>query len=159
MARFQISIRSTLLIIAAIATLLATAIELNRRANNLIRNPYRVQYSADLLIEHMDKTGKWPRSWDELSLFVESKGTDLRGIRSFHDVRTNVTIDFSFDPNLIKPRLESLEDEPPLKVVVAHDGTLHGATQDPNKMIFRYLQQRLSTNNESEQSDGHQAAH
>ena len=158
MARFQISIRGTLLIFAAIAALLATAIELNRRAKNFVLNPYRVQYSADLLIEHMDKTGKWPRSWDELSQLVESKESDLRGIRWFHDVRRNVKIDFMFDPNSVKPQLESLEDEPPLRVVVAHDGTLHGATGDPNTMIFRYLQQRLSTSNECEQSDVHQAA-
>lgn len=158
MAHFQITIRSTLIIITVIAALLATAIELNRRAGNFVLNPYRVQYAAELLIEHMDKTGQWPRSWDELGQLMESKGTDLRGIRWFHDVRRNVTIDFSFDPNLVKLQLESHEDEPPLRVVVAHDGTLHGATSDPNTMIFRYLQRRLSTINECEPSDGYQSA-
>jgi hypothetical protein len=156
MARFQISIRSTLLITAAIAALLATAIELHRRANNFVRNRYRVQYAADLLIEHMEKTGQWPRSWDDLCQLDESNGTDFRWSQWFQEVRRNVQIDFSFDPGSVKH--EGLQDEPMLRVIVAYDGTLHGASGDPNTMILRYLQEKLAASSECEQSDGHEAA-
>ena len=158
MARFQISIRGALLLMAAIATLLATAIELNRRLNNFVLSPYRVQSAAELLIEYMDETDRWPRNWDEISQLVESKGTNLRGIEWFHDVRRNVTIDFSFDPHSVTPEYGRLKDEPPLRVIVAHDGTIHGATGDPNTMILQYLQKKYAPSNKCEQSDGHQVA-
>jgi hypothetical protein len=138
--RFQLSIRSTLIFFAAIAALLAMGIELNRRVDDFVLNPYRVQYAAELLIEHMDKTGEWPCSWADLTLIVESKRAEEREIQWYYDVRRNVQVDFLFDPHSVK--LEDLQKEPPVQFVVAHDGTLHGATGDPNAMIARYLQQR-----------------
>jgi hypothetical protein len=152
MARFQISIRSTLLVFIAIAVLLATAIELRRRVNNFALNPYRVQGVAELLIEHMEETGQWPRGWDDLGRLVQHKGTDVRWSQWLKELRRNVDIDFSFDPATIKHL--GLQDDPVLKVVQAYDGTLHGATADPNKMILCYLQEKLATSSEREQSDG-----
>ena len=141
-ARFQISIRGSLLILTAISIVLAVAMELNRRVENLVLNPYRVQSAADYLIQYMDETGHWPRGWDDLSQMVESKPSDLRQIKWLRDVRRNVKIDFAFDPNSMQITGETVGDDPSLRVIVAHDGTRHGATGDPDMMIYRYLQQR-----------------
>ncbi|MFO1064561.1 MAG: hypothetical protein U0892_11915 [Pirellulales bacterium] len=78
MARLQISIRRALLITAVIAALLAMAVELHGRIENFGLNPYRVQYAADILIEHMQRNGQWPRSWNDLEETVDLEGATLR---------------------------------------------------------------------------------
>jgi hypothetical protein len=131
-----------LLLTFAIALLLGVAIELNRRLNNHFLNPYRVQSTGDILIEYMDEYNHWPTDWNELHRFVESNGNNLYGVRTFRELQDNVTIDFAFDPESAEIPIYGSENDRSLRVVVATDGTYHGATHDPNVTIYRYVERK-----------------
>ncbi len=120
-----------------IAVGVAGVAEITRRLNNYILNPYRVESTGDLLVAFMEKHDRWPADWGELQRFVESGGHTVYGVRTFQELRNNVMIDFSFDP-----KSASLADAQRLHVIAANDGTVHGATHDPNAMIFDYLNRK-----------------
>lgn len=137
--RLRISIRAILIVTLVIALILGVLIELNRRLENYVLNPYRLQSTGDILIEYMEEHNRWPSDWDELQRFVESNGNNLFGVRTFRELRENISVEFDFDPATINLSVENEVDEPQLRVVVATDGGYHGSTHDPNTTIFRYL--------------------
>ena len=75
MAKLQISIRALLLFVAGVAILMAAAIEVNGRIEDLAANGYRVQAAGDLLVEYLDDCGTWPKNWDDLHHYVDSHET------------------------------------------------------------------------------------
>ncbi len=140
--RLRFSIRVILAFTLAIALLLGAGIELNRRMNNYVLNPYRLQSMGDILIAYLEKHERWPANWDEVQRFVESNGNNLYGVRTFRELKENIVVDFSFDPAAIDVRNGQTEEGTHLRVVIATDGRIHGATHDPNTTILRYLAQK-----------------
>lgn len=142
MGRLKFSLRNLLLFTLSIALSLVVLREVNRRLNNLVLNPYRLESTADLLVAFMDEHARWPADWNELEVFAESGGHRVHGVRTFQELRENVTIDFSFEPKSI-----DLELPRNFRVIVANDGTLHGATHDPNTTIYQYLDRKRQPKN------------
>ena len=140
MARLQISLRGILILTAGVAALLAIAIELNRRIENLVLNPYRLQSTGDLLVAYLEDVGDWPEDWKALHQYVESHPSHPSGVKTFKELQDNITVDFSFNPDLVDYESLWSDDNPQLKVVFSNDGGINGATRDPNSTIFLYLQ-------------------
>jgi hypothetical protein len=131
-----------LTLIAAIAVILGIAIHLDRYARNWVLNPYRLQYTGDLLVDYMDRYDDWPKDWDQLLQFARSNQDSLQEVRAYRDLQYNIKVDFSFKPFSKELSMEDIEGDSQLRLVVAYDGTFHGATRDPNTTILRYLQER-----------------
>ncbi|MEM7478751.1 MAG: hypothetical protein AAF483_27525 [Planctomycetota bacterium] len=131
--------RSILLLTLVVALILGFIRELNRRLNDVIMNPYRLQAAGDLLIDYMESRNCWPTNWADLKQFTETPGHGLQGVREFHEIEQNVRVDFSFDPMSFSTAPNSLDEDSHLTVVVANNGTTHGATRDPNTAIRDYL--------------------
>lgn len=100
MARLQISLRGVLVLMTVVAVLLAIGIEIDRRIENFVVNPYRLQYTGNLLLEYLENVDEWPRDWDALRQYVESHRSDrshLYAEGTFQKLRDNITIDFAFN--------------------------------------------------------------
>ena len=139
MVRFQISLRTSLLIITAVAILLAVALELNRRIEDLAANGYRVQAAGDLLVDYLEDVGTWPKDWDDIHQYVEDHKSMLRSIPNVNDLRAHVRIDFEFDPNDLNLRSKWSRDKQHFVVVSSRYGRTAGATRNPNEYIHEYL--------------------
>jgi hypothetical protein len=147
MVRFQISLRTSLLIITAVAILLAVALELNRRIEDLAANGYRVQAAGDLLVDYLEDVGTWPKDWDVLHQYVEDHKSTLRSIPNISDLRAHVRIDFEFDPSDLNLRSKWSKDKQPFVVVSSRYGRTAGATHNPNEYIHDYLRGVLPRSN------------
>jgi hypothetical protein len=140
MARLRVSLRSILLLTAIVAVLLAGILELNRRLENYVLNPYRLQSTGDLLVDYLENVGDWPNNWNTLRQYAESHSSALQGIRTFRELEANMMVDFTFKPDLVDTNSEWSDENPQIKVVVASDGRTYGAVRSPNETIYRYLQ-------------------
>lgn len=139
MVRLQISLRTSLLIVAAVAILLAIALELNRRIEELAANGYRVQAAGDLLVDYLEDVGTWPKDWDDLHRYVDEHKSSLRRFPNINDLQAHVKIDFEFDPNDPKWRTKWSNAKQPFVVVSSRYGRTAGATHSPNEYIYDYL--------------------
>lgn len=157
MAKLQISIRSLLLIVAAVAILIAAAKELNRRIEDLVANGYRVQEAGDLLVDYLDDCGTWPEDWNDLHRYVEAHKSTFRYVPNINDLRTHVRIDFEFNPNAIDLQSAWSDEKPPFVVVSSKYGRTAGATRNPNQFICEYLRGDLPSSKSKAKSgkDGH----
>lgn len=142
MSNNKSAIRSILLVTLAVALILGFLREAHRRLNDRIRNPYRLQATGDLLIDYMDNHNRWPTGWEELQRFVLSESHVENEVVWIQELKQTVRIDFSFDPMSLRTATDGIQIEPSLTVVMANDGTRHGATRDPNAAIYDYLVQK-----------------
>lgn len=139
MAKLQFSIRGMLFSSAVIALILAAAIELNGRIEDLATNGYRVQEAGYLLVNYLDDSGKWPEKWEDLHRYVEANRSTLRFTPDVNDLQSYVRINFDFDPDQIDLKEGSLDEKPPFIVVESIYGRTIGATCNPNEFIYAYL--------------------
>lgn len=144
MAKPQFSIRTLLIAVAVVAVLLAVAIEINGRIEDLAANGYRVQAVGDLLVDYLDECGTWPENWDDLHRYVEANKSTFRYVPNIEDLRTHVRIKFQFDPDGIDLQSEWSDEKPPFVVVLSRYGRTYGATRNPNEFIYEYLQRKLT---------------
>jgi hypothetical protein len=142
MAKFQISIRTLLIIVASVAMLMAAAIELKGRIEDIAENGYRVQAAGDLLVDYLDDCGKWPENWDDLHRYVESHKSTLQYAPNVNDLQSRVRINFDFDPDSIDLEVGWSDEKPPFIVVTSRYGRTAGATRNPNEFIYEYLRAR-----------------
>ncbi len=147
MVRFQISLRTSLLIVAAVAIMLAVALELNRRIEELAANGYRVQAAGDLLVDYLEDVGTWPKDWEELQQYVEEHKSSLRRFPNINDLQAHVRIAFEFDPNDPNWRSKWSNAKQPFVVVSSRYGRTAGATHNPNEYIYDYLRGVLPRSN------------
>lgn len=117
------------------------------------RNAYAVWWTADLVIEHMEKNGgSWPRSWDELRATSDHayKGTvstnrdgtmiaEFRPRESIDELKRRVEINWSADPKeLVKAEFKGTAL--PFRVIWLRNGrSTHYAGKEPNDMVLQYL--------------------
>lgn len=122
----------------------------------VIPNAYAVWWTADLVIDHMEKHGgAWPRSWEELRVTSEQayKGTvstnldgtviaEFRPRDTIEDLQKRVEIDWNADPSeLVKAQFK--EKGPPFRVIRLRNGkNTHYQGKEPNEMVLEYLKWR-----------------
>lgn len=117
------------------------------------RDAYAVWWTADLVIEHMEKhEGSWPRSWDQLRVTSDQayKGTvstnrdgttiaEFRPRDSIDELQRRVEIDWSADPKDLA-KAEFKESGPPFRVIWLRNGkSIHYSGKEPNDMVLEYL--------------------
>jgi hypothetical protein len=117
------------------------------------RDAYAVWWTADLVIEHMQKHGgAWPRSWDELRATSDQayKGTvstnrdgtmiaEFRPRDTIDELKQRVEIDWKADPRALA-KAEFKERRPPFRVIWLRNGkTTHYSGKEPNDMVLDYL--------------------
>ena len=157
MAKFQISIRTLLFIVVAVAMLMAAAIELTGRIEDLVANGYRIQAAGDLLVDYLDDCEKWPENWDDLLRYVEAHKSTFQYAPNIKDLQSHVRINFDFDPNSIDLKEGWSDEKPPFIVVTSRYGRTAGATRNPNEFIYDYLrgdvpQSKLNANKKLQRS-------
>jgi hypothetical protein len=122
----------------------------------IVPNAYAVWWTADLVIEHMEKHhGAWPRSWDELRATSEQayKGTvstnldgtmiaEFRPRASIEELQQRVEIDWTADPNqLVKADFKT--SGAPFRVIWLRNGkSTHYSGKEPNEMILEFLKMK-----------------
>lgn len=137
------SLRSVLLATTGIAILLAIGTGLYRlkeHVENSISNSYRLEAAGELLLEFNEENGRWPDDWESLEHHAAKHHSRLYACKTFDDLRNNIVIDFSVD--LRKVDTESIWSaaDPQLRLISARTGQTHGATFDPNELIYLHLQ-------------------
>lgn len=119
----------------------------------IVPNAYAVWWTADLVIEHMEKhQGAWPRSWEELratsdQAYKGTVSTNLDGTRiaefrpraSIEELRQRVEIDWAADPHeLVKADFKT--SGPPFRVIWLRNGkSTHYSGKEPNEMVLEFL--------------------
>ena len=152
--RTRIIISSVSAVILAIAGFLGYAAY--QAGHVVIPNAYAVWWTADLVIDHMEKhDGAWPRSWEELRVTSDEayKGTvstnldgtviaELRPRDTIEDLQRRVEIDWNADPReLVKAQFK--EKGPPFRVIWLRNGkSTHYQGKEPNEMVLEYLKWR-----------------
>jgi hypothetical protein len=152
--RTRIIIGSVSAVVLAVAGFLAYAAY--QAGHVVIPNAYAVWWTADLVIDHMEKhDGAWPRSWDELRVTSEQayKGTvstnldgtviaEFRPRDTIEDLRKRVEIDWNADPReLVKAEFKA--KRPPFRVIWLRNGkSTHYQGKEPNDMVLEYLKWR-----------------
>ena len=139
MAKLQISIRTLLFVVAAIAVLMAALVEINGRIEDIVANGYRVQAVGDLLVDYLDDCGKWPDNWDDLNRYVETNKSTFHNVPNINDLQTHVRIKFDFDPDGVDWQSEWIDEQPAFVVVFSRYGRTAGATRNPNHFLYDYL--------------------
>ena len=139
MAKLQLSLRTLLLTVAAIAVLIAGILEIDGRIEDLAANGYRVQAAGDLLVHYMKNRGQWPKTWDDLRRFVDDHKSDMEYPPNISDLKSHVRINFNFDPATVNSQSESLDNRSQFVVVSSTYGRTAGATHNPNQYIYDYL--------------------
>ena len=149
--RTRIIIGSVSALILAVAGFLAYAAY--QAGHVVIPNAYAVWWTADLVIDHMEKHGgAWPRNWEELRVTSEQayKGTvstnldgtviaEFRPRDTIEDLQKRVEIDWNADPReLVKAEFK--EKGPPFRVIWLRNGkSTHYQGKEPNEMVLEYL--------------------
>lgn len=149
--RTKIILGSALGIIIALAACFAYAVY--HTAHVTVPNAYAVWWTADLVIDHMERhNGAWPRSWEELGLTSEQayKGTvstnhdgtmiaEFRPRNSINELRERVEIDWKAEPmELVKADFK--KKGPPFRVIWLRNGkSTHYSGREPNEMILEHL--------------------
>jgi hypothetical protein len=125
---------------------------------------YAVWWTADLVIEHMEKHGgSWPRSWEELRLTSDQayKGTvstnrdgsmiaEFRPRDTIDELRQRVDIDWKVDPKILA-KAEFKETGPPFRVIRLRNGkSTHYSGKEPNHMVLEYLKWKEEERNVTE---------
>jgi hypothetical protein len=120
------------------------------------KEAYAVWWTADLVIEHMEKhDGTWPRSWDNLRSTAENayKGTvstnrdgtviaEFRPRATIPELRQWVEVDWNADPKqLVKADFK--QKGPPFRVIWLKNGrATHYSGREPNDMVLGYLKSK-----------------
>jgi hypothetical protein len=128
------------------------------------RDAYAVWWTADLVVEHMEKHGgSWPRSWDELRVTSEQayKGTastnrdgtmivELRPRDSIDELKQRVEIDWKADTKKLT-QADFKEKGPPFRVIWLRNGkSTHYSGKEPNDMVLEYLKWKEKERNSTE---------
>jgi hypothetical protein len=119
----------------------------------IVPNAYAVWWTADLVIDHMEKhQGAWPRSWEELRAtsghaYKGTVSTNLDGAMiaefrpraSIEELQQRVEIDWTADPSqLVKADFK--RSGPPFRVIWLRNGkSTHYSGKEPNAMILEFL--------------------
>jgi hypothetical protein len=148
--------RNRNIIVGVVAVLLAGAgfiVWIGYQVLQVQRNAYAVWWTADLVIEHMEKHGgSWPRSWDELRPTSDQadKGTvstnrdgamiaEFRPRDTIDELKQRVEIDWNADPKALA-KAESKETGSPFRVIWLRNGkSTHYSGKEPNDMVLEYL--------------------
>ncbi|AMV35595.1 hypothetical protein VN12_26115 [Pirellula sp. SH-Sr6A] len=149
MARYQLSVRMLLFVVAAIALLIIAGMEFLGRVENMASNGYRVQDAGDLLVFYLDDCGSWPKDWDDLIRYADAQQATFPRAFNVNDLQTQVRIRFDFEPDKIDTAGEWSNESPPICVVASRYGRVAGATHNPNPLIYLYLQGRIYVTNEN----------
>ncbi|MCL4692369.1 MAG: hypothetical protein KJ060_07655, partial [Candidatus Hydrogenedentes bacterium] len=114
---------------------------------------YAVWWTADLVIEHMERNGgAWPKSWDDLrsaydtadkgNVSTERDGTTIVEFRprdSIEELQKRVEIDWNADPTALV-NTDFSDQGPPFRVIGLKSGKdTHYAGREPNTMVLEYL--------------------
>jgi hypothetical protein len=125
----------------------------------VVPNAYAVWWTADLVIEHMERNGgAWPKSWKELEATAEvaHKGTvstnidghviaEFRPRETIENLQQRVEINWNADPSVLAKATRPTEG-PPFRVIRLHNGkSTHYEGREPNEMILRYLESKRGT--------------
>ena len=152
--RTRIIVGSTSAVLLGIVGFLAYAV--HQATNVIIPNAYAVWWTADLVIEHMEKNdGAWPRSWDDLRATSEQayKGTvstnldgtviaEFRPRETVDELQQRVEIDWTAYPRELV-RVDFKEEGPPFRVIWLRNGkSTHYQGKEPNEMVLEYLKWR-----------------
>ena len=159
--RTKVILGSAVGIIIAVAAFFAYAVY--QTAYVIVPNAYTVWWTADLVIDHMERHGgAWPRSWEELRLTSEQayKGTastnldgtmiaEFRPRESIEELRQRVEIDWKADPmELVKADFK--KTGPPFRVIWLRNGkSTHYSGKEPNEMILEHLKWKVKQKAES----------
>ena len=157
------------IIVVVIAVLLAGAgfiVWFGYQVMQVPRNAYAVWWTADLVIEHMEKHGgSWPRSWDELRVTSEQayKGTastnrdgtwiaEFRPRDSIDELERRVEIEWKADTKKLA-ETDFKGKGPPFRVIWLRNGkTTHYSGKEPNDMVLEYLKWKEKERNGTEPS-------
>jgi hypothetical protein len=144
------------IIVVVVTALLALAgfvVWLGYQVSQVPRDAYAMWWTADLVIEHMEKNhGTWPRSWDELRSTSEQayKGTvstnrdriviaEFRPRDTINELQQRVEVDWNADPKELS-KADFKEKSLPFRVIWLRSGkSRHYSGKEPNQMIFEYL--------------------
>jgi hypothetical protein len=144
------------IIVGVVAVLLAGAgfiVWIGYQVLQLPKNAYAVWWTADLVIEYMEKHGgSWPRSWDDLRSTSDQadKGTvstnrdgamiaEFRPRDTIDELKQHVEIDWNADPKVLA-KAEFKETGPPFRVIWLRNGkSTHYSGKEPNDMVLEYL--------------------
>ena len=146
--RTRVIIGSVVGVLLAVAGFFAYAVY--QTTHVIVPNAYAVWWTADLVIEHMEKHGGlWPRNWEELRATSEQayKGTvstnldgtmiaEFRPRASIDELQQRVQIDWKAVPKeLVKS--EFTHKGPPFRVIWLRNGkSTHYSGKEPNEMIL-----------------------
>ena len=144
------------IIVIAVALLLAGTgfiVWFGYQVSQVSRNAYAVWWTADLVIDHMEKHGgSWPRSWDQLRLTSDQayKGTastnrdgtrivEFRPRDTIDELKQRVEIDWKADPKTLA-NADFKRTGPPFRVIWLRIGrSTHYSGKEPNDMVLEYL--------------------
>lgn len=146
-----------LITVAVLLAVIGFVVWLGYQMMQVPRNAYAVWWTADLVIEHMEKHGgAWPRSWEELRATSDQayKGTvstndgyiiaEFRPRDTIEDLQRRVEIDWKADPKALV-KAEFKEKGSPFRVIWLRNGeATHYAGREPNGMILGYLKSKES---------------
>jgi len=119
-------------------------------------NAYAVWWTADLVIEHMERHGgAWPQSWEELratsdQAYKGAVSTNRDGIwiaesrprARIDELQQRVEIDWNADPRELA-KTDFTESGPPFRVIWLRNGrSTHYSGKEPNDMVLEYLKWR-----------------
>ncbi|MBN9690044.1 MAG: hypothetical protein J0M24_07375 [Verrucomicrobia bacterium] len=162
--------RKILIIVGVLLFLGAASIPwLDRQVQEVTRNAYAVWWTADLVIEHLEKhEGSWPRNWEELRATHDLAYTGLASTNrsdgawvaefrprdTIDELKERVEIDWSANPQELVTAKEP-EKGPPFRVIWLKNGkSTHYRGKEPNEMILEYLRWKKQKQNEPVGSAG-----
>ena len=112
---------------------------LKEYAEESVLNSYRLVSAGELFLEFKRSTGNWPRDWDSLQQYAAAHGSQLYACENFDDLKNNIDIDFSLDLNRIDTSNSWSDINPQIQIFASKTGQTHGATFDPNELIYSEL--------------------
>ena len=134
------SLRTILILTSIIAVAIALGFRLKNYVEDSIANNYRLVSAGNLFLDFKNETGDWPRDWEGLEEFALKTNARLFACENFDDLRENISIDFDIDLSNLDTSSDWSDDKPPLKLIVAKTGQMHGATFNPSKLIYLQIQ-------------------
>ncbi len=154
--RFRFSLKTMFLAFTVLTVIVGGAFIFLRQVEQAVMNAYRVWGTGDMLVEYMKQNNdEWPTGWNDVKEFMAENSFQHAGMSSFEEVRSNIEIDFSFDPASVDTSIDFDESQPAFRAVWLRNGkTTHYEGTGPNEIIFRYLRNRASDSRLPSTQDG-----
>jgi hypothetical protein len=127
-----------ILLAVLVSTTVIAAIWTYRSVTGTFHDAYATWHAGDAVAYHLQRTGEWPRSWEDLRqdfASVQNYGPD----DAFESIRNTVDIDFCVDPARLKALPEWTDlSNPPFRVIRAKSGR-RAYLNEPNWIVWASL--------------------